>query len=161
MCLSSCVLAYEHLLARDALVRCRCSVCWNQNGHLHRDSWHVAGLKPLGGAQAPSVLQYAEIVKLIDVERPYYALFDVTAPSTLQTARVGMPVSGKFCTESAKGPEEHIPIGVGELGRHCAVLGSIACAAANPVKRRHYYLAARASLKLMDDLNFGKSDSHL
>lgn len=112
--------------------------------------WHVGILESHDQAEASHNLRYSDISKLIDVERPYYALYDVSAPSTLQSTCLGMPVSGKFRTESEKGPEEHLPIGVGELGRHTAVLGSIACAAANPVKHRHYYLAARGLFWLAD-----------
>ncbi len=117
----------------------------------HCDPWPVGVLFSDSRGVPPCDLQYADISELIDVQRPYYALFDVSAPGTLQTTRIGMPVSGKFRTESAMGREEGIPIGAGELARHCAVLGSIACAAANPVKQKHYYLAARAGHQLMED----------
>lgn len=55
-------------------------------------------------------------------------------------------VSGKFVAESARHQEASEPISCAELGRHCAAVGSIACALANPLKEQHYYLAARAAI---------------
>jgi hypothetical protein len=116
----------------------------------HCGPCYVGVLPSHNRAEEACSLQYADIAGLIDVEQPYYALFDVSAPRTLQTTYIHMPVSGKFRTESAMGREEGIPIGAGELARHCAVLGSVACAAANPVKRKHYYLAAKAGHRLLE-----------
>jgi hypothetical protein len=53
--------------------------------------------------------------------------------------------------------ESHNPYEVGtpmthaELCRHAAIVGELACAAANPLKIRHFYLALKSDFKLSGD----------
>ncbi|SEJ74360.1 hypothetical protein SAMN05216327_11810 [Dyadobacter sp. SG02] len=74
-----------------------------------------------------------EIFELIDVLPPYYALKDVAvSPGNFAVARIR--------TEQPLG-HEVFPISTSEASRHMAILGSVCCAVANPVKQKHYYLA--------------------
>jgi 3-hydroxymyristoyl/3-hydroxydecanoyl-(acyl carrier protein) dehydratase len=83
-----------------------------------------------------------EILKLIDVGAPYYALENLI-----------IDTDGSVC---AKVPIEQdlyyepLPISSSETGRHLAVLGSCACALNNPDKTKHYYLAASANATRKD-----------
>lgn len=90
------------------------------------------------GVSSPSTpLSYDDIIQLIDVQRPYYALFDMA-----QLAKAKKPtVRGYFLKESRRHEENGDPISGSELGRHSAIMGSVACALANPMKEKHYYLA--------------------
>ena len=92
----------------------------------------------LPGASSPATpLRYDDIIQLIDVQRPYYALFDMA-----QLGNSAVPtVRGYFLKESESHEENKDPISGSELGRHGAIMGSVACALANPVKDKHYYLA--------------------
>ncbi|GAQ81634.1 hypothetical protein KFL_000860060 [Klebsormidium nitens] len=92
----------------------------------------------LPGVSSPSTpLRYNDVIQLIDVQRPYYALFDMA-----QLSNAAKPtVRGYFLKESRRHEENGDPISGSELGRHSAIMGSVACALANPVKEKHYYLA--------------------
>lgn len=80
-----------------------------------------------------------EIFKLIDVHCPYYALKEVRADANnFATARIDI--------EQSLG-DEILPITVSETCRHLAILGSVCCAMANPVKQKHYYLAYSGTYK--------------
>ncbi len=78
-----------------------------------------------------------EILKLIDVSEPYYALDAlVSEPDGSLSSRI--PIQQDLFYEP-------LPISSSEAGRHLAVLGSCVCALHNPDKIKHYYLAASAN----------------
>ncbi len=77
------------------------------------------------------------ILQLIDVHPPYFALHEIrTYPD--QT------VSAKVQVEQPAGCETG-PVSFAEASRHMAILGSVSCALANPVKSKHFYLASRGT----------------
>lgn len=45
--------------------------------------------------------------------------------------------------ESANPLEKHAPMSHAEICRHAANVAEVACAAVNPVKQRHFYLAMK------------------
>lgn len=79
-----------------------------------------------------------EIFCLIDVHEPYYALKDVTVSANNHFA---------VCRIESEQPlgKEVSPVAASEASRHMAILGSLCCAMANPVKQKHYYLANRGT----------------
>jgi len=90
-----------------------------------------------------------EILKLIDVSDPYYALENlVCEPDGTVSAKV--PIQQNLFYEPS-------PISSSEGGRHLAVLGSCACALSNPNKIKHYYLAASANAT-RKDFNFNRKE---
>ncbi|MDP4209786.1 MAG: hypothetical protein Q8928_13315 [Bacteroidota bacterium] len=82
----------------------------------------------------------AEIIRhldLITVHKPYMALHSVHKHENC--------LFGTFPAEAH--PENEIyPITITEVGRHMAILGSLAVAMENPVKEEHYYLALHAEV---------------
>lgn len=77
------------------------------------------------------------ILQLIDVHPPYFALHEVRVyPDQTVTARIQ--------AEQPTGYENG-PVSCTEACRHMAILGSVSCALANPVKSRHFYLAGEGS----------------
>lgn len=73
---------------------------------------------------------------------PYFALRDL---SPLPPSSSGFPaVTGTFSREQALPPQDANSFCESELGRHGAILGSVAVAYSNPVKAKHYYLALDA-----------------
>lgn len=79
---------------------------------------------------------YDDIGPLICVTRPYYALEDLRSTVPGRATAV-IPV------QAPPGRQTQV-IGVGEVGRHLAVLGLSAAATSNPAAGRHFYLAHRA-----------------
>lgn len=73
-----------------------------------------------------------KLFELIDVQTPYFALQDVKFAENWVMATIS--------PESPLG-SEFKPISSAEACRHLAILGSVACAMANPVQSKHYYLA--------------------
>lgn len=85
---------------------------------------------------------YTDALPYIDVTPPYFALRDL---SPLPHCATGFPgVTGTFSREQVPPPQNANPFCGSELGRHAAILGSVAAAYANPVKAKHYYLALDA-----------------
>ncbi len=78
------------------------------------------------------------IIGSIGVTAPYYALKDLTISND--------EVSAEFAAEQPKNNEVG-GIAAAEVGRHLAVLGACALAWSNPVKKKHYYIAASAELR--------------
>ncbi|WP_460703803.1 hypothetical protein [Myceligenerans halotolerans] len=78
---------------------------------------------------------YDDIAPLICVTRPYYALEDLHSVTPGRVTAV-VPI------QAPPGRQTQV-IGVGEVGRHLAVLGLSAAATSSPVAGRHYYLAHR------------------
>ncbi len=77
-----------------------------------------------------------DLTKLIEVTSPYFALTNIT----IETDGY---ITAEFQTEMTE--HEEIPcISLSEVGRHIAILGSLAMAKENPVKEKHYYLACDA-----------------
>lgn len=81
---------------------------------------------------------FEDVKKLIEVKRPYYSLNKIK----LDTDVVSASVKSEQPMENEIGG-----IAAAEVGRHLAILGSCALAATNSDKRKHYYLAHRASLR--------------
>jgi len=86
-----------------------------------------------------------ENIPYIDVVAPYFALANLTtlAPSPPSTY---VTIACTFEREQAVHAECTF-FSNAELGRHLAILGSLAAAAANPIKQRHYYLALRCRMQ--------------
>ena len=77
----------------------------------------------------------------IDVTRPYFALHNIS----LEPGISGFPaVSATFNREQNAPPQNANSFCGSELGRHTAILGSLAAAYSNPTKAKHYYLALNA-----------------
>src|SRR5260370_12037832 len=80
-----------------------------------------------------------DVPSVICVPRPYFALSDlrqitpgeVSADISAETDPMGQAVS----------------IGIGEVGRHLAILGLCGAATVNPRSGRHFYLARTAHLQ--------------
>lgn len=79
---------------------------------------------------------YDDIAALICVTRPYYALQDLISTEPGQASAV-VPV------QASPGRQSQV-IGLGEAGRHLAILGLSAAATTNPMPGRCFYLASRA-----------------
>lgn len=86
-----------------------------------------------------------EILKLIDVGAPYFALENLVIDAE-NTVCARIPIQQDLYYEP-------LPISSSEAGRHLAVLGSCACALSNPNKLKHYYLASSANAT-RKDFNF-------
>jgi len=86
---------------------------------------------------------YTEALPYIDVTPPYFALrnLDLLPPSSTEFPAV----SGTFDREQAPPPQNANSFCGSELGRHAAILGSVAAAYSNPIKAKHYYLALDAT----------------
>ncbi len=85
---------------------------------------------------------YTDALPYIDVTPPYFALRNL---SPLPPSSSGFSaVAGTFSREQAPPPRNANPFCECELGRHAAILGSVAAAYSNPVKEKHYYLALDA-----------------
>ena len=90
---------------------------------------------------------YTDALPYIDVTPPYFALRDLSA---LLPSSSGFPgVAGAFRREQAPPPRNANSFCGSELGRHGAILGSVAAAYSNPVKTKHYYLALDAIVDLV------------
>ena len=86
---------------------------------------------------------YTDALPNIDVTPPYFALRNLSPLPPSPTT--GLPaVTGTFTREQVPPPQNANPFCGSELGRHAAILGSVAAAYANPVKAKHYYLALDA-----------------
>lgn len=73
-----------------------------------------------------------DMLALIDINPPYFAFEEITQENDFLFANV--PVQQPLGNEVG-------PISAAEASRHLAILGVCACALANPVQKRHYYLA--------------------
>jgi 3-hydroxymyristoyl/3-hydroxydecanoyl-(acyl carrier protein) dehydratase len=93
-----------------------------------------------------------EIFKIIDVNKPYFALQNLTYHSD-GTVTAIIPIEQHLGYEPT-------PITSSESGRHLAVLGSCVCALNNPNKTRHYYLAASANATRKDFDFFGEKPGY-
>ncbi|MCJ1371066.1 hypothetical protein MMC20_002281 [Loxospora ochrophaea] len=86
---------------------------------------------------------YTAALPYIDVTPPYFALRNLSLLS--QPSSTNFPViCGNFSREQASPPQNANPFCSSELGRHLAILGTVAAAYSNPVKAKHYYLALDA-----------------
>ena len=63
---------------------------------------------------------------------------------------VGSTVRAVVERESQNKCEPYTPMAFAEICRHIANVGELACAAANPVKERHFYLAITGSFQLAE-----------
>ena len=85
---------------------------------------------------------YTDALPYIDVAAPYFALQNLSA---LPDSATGFPtVGGTFRREQSIPSQNANSFCGSELGRHTAILGSLAAAFSNPVKAKHYYLALDA-----------------
>jgi 3-hydroxymyristoyl/3-hydroxydecanoyl-(acyl carrier protein) dehydratase len=75
----------------------------------------------------------SELQSLIAVRPPYFAL--------KQIHKANQTVFAEFNTDF-QSTEENSNMSLAEVGRHMAILGSLAVANSNPVKNKHYYLAS-------------------
>lgn len=73
-----------------------------------------------------------ELVDLIEVSEPYFALRNVRTIENKVIADVPIQLVKH---------DENADISLAEVGRHLAILGSLCVANANPQKSKHYYLA--------------------
>ncbi|WAM26842.1 MULTISPECIES: hypothetical protein [Myxococcus] len=93
-------------------------------------------LETLSGLAPHTLLTHADLYPRICVRDPYYALKDVTVMGEGEVvARI--PVQQDPDAEAG-------PIGLGEAGRHLAILGSCASALMSPKDGQHFYLACGA-----------------
>jgi hypothetical protein len=81
-----------------------------------------------------------ELRKLIAVTEPYYALSNLHQHDDVLAATLPLQQTNHL---------EPFGMGIPEIGRHMAILGSLALANANPVKEKHYYLATHAIVERM------------
>lgn len=88
------------------------------------------------------VYKQEELLELIDVNPPYFALQNVSLEDGVLSADV--PVEQPLGNEAG-------PISAAEASRHLAILGVCSCALANPTKKRHYYLAYRGIYERVGD----------
>ncbi len=85
------------------------------------------------------------ILQLIDVHPPYFALHEIRIyPDQTVSARVQI--------EQPTGYESG-PVSCAEASRHMAILGSVSCSFANPVKSRHFYLAGEGSYQQINGVS--------
>eukprot|EP00611_Tribonema_gayanum_P027709 TRINITY_DN6928_c0_g2_i2.p1 TRINITY_DN6928_c0_g2~~TRINITY_DN6928_c0_g2_i2.p1 ORF type:complete len:360 (-),score=50.75 TRINITY_DN6928_c0_g2_i2:1051-2130(-) len=82
------------------------------------------------------------LLRLIDVGFPYNKL------EQLRRSDDGLSAFASVRRESDCSHEPFSPMTLAELARHSAILGSIAAAAANPLKSKHYYLATQGECEL-------------
>ncbi|WNZ62631.1 hypothetical protein QEG98_02020 [Myxococcus sp. MxC21-1] len=93
-------------------------------------------LETLSGLAPHTLLTHADLYPRICVRDPYYALKDVTVMGEGEVvARI--PVQQDPDAEAG-------PIGLGEAGRHLAILGSCASALMSPKDGQHFYGVRRA-----------------
>lgn len=79
-----------------------------------------------------------ELTQLIEVTKPYYAFQGIAEENNILKGIVCKEFESTFETEG---------MSYSEAGRHLAILGSLAIAKTNPIKKRHYYLANKANVK--------------
>ena len=84
----------------------------------------------------------AQLEWVISAQAPYCQLQDV------QLSADKSCVSCIAARESLLHGEAHTPMAQWELLRHAANAGEFACAAVNPVKKRHYYLSISSGYEL-------------
>ena len=77
----------------------------------------------------------------ICVSEPYFALHNLEQTANFLRASI----HPQHLSQRESGP-----ITGAEAGRHLAILGSCAAALTNPLAERHFYLARRADLRLLD-----------
>lgn len=101
---------------------------------------------------AATLIPDDEILKIIDVNKPYFALQNLTSHAD-GTVTAIIPIEQHLGFEPK-------PITSSESGRHLAVLGSCVCALNNPNKIRHYYLASSANATRKDFDFFGEKPEY-
>jgi len=89
-----------------------------------------------------------ELLNNISVTTPYFALTDIKELDEYIYASIEVELND---------PEEKMPISTPEVGRHLAILGSLALSKANPLKEKHYYLATEAIIVRMSEHESKKS----
>lgn len=87
-------------------------------------------------------VELADICNLIEVTEPYFALSNLRLNGNKIEADIPLEHTGHM---------EPFGMSIAEVGRHMAILGSIALARVNPVKQKHYYLATDAYLERFHD----------
>ena len=97
--------------------------------------WVNRPLMPLSEAAPYTVLSAQELYPRICVRDPYFALKDVTVLPGEVVARVPVQMASDA---------EAMPLGLGEAGRHLAILGSCGAALVAPKDGQHFYLASAA-----------------
>lgn len=110
--------------------------------------------QPIGAITNPRLYQDAEhagINKLIEVTEPYFALTNIRFNNNTIEADVPLEHTSHM---------EPFGMSIAEVGRHMAILGSIALARINPVKKKHYYLATDAYLERFHDKPGGAGIYH-
>ena len=85
---------------------------------------------------------YTDALPYIDVTPPYFALHNLSPLQPSSTGLLG--VTGTFIRDQAPPVNSATSFCGSELGRHAAIIGSVAAAYTNPVKTKHYYLALEA-----------------
>ncbi|WP_375742473.1 hypothetical protein NR800_25800 [Corallococcus interemptor] len=97
--------------------------------------WMAEPRMPLSDAAPYTVLSAQELYPRICVRDPYFALKDVTVLPGEVVARVPVQMAPDA---------EAMPLGLGEAGRHLAILGSCGAALVAPKDGQHFYLASAA-----------------
>lgn len=94
------------------------------------------------GLKVSSNEEINQLLKLIAVKPPYFALSNIERKGEYLQATVPLEQT-----------EHNEPDGMctAEVGRHLAILGSLAVADGNPRKEKHYYLASEATLERVTD----------
>lgn len=87
-----------------------------------------------------------DLIRLIDVSHPYFALTQVRQIGQMIMANIPVDLHDH---------NEQTDISMAEVGRHLAILGSLAMAEANPKKEKHFYLATEAILERTTAANSG------
>lgn len=99
-------------------------------------------IKTGAGQKSSSLLEINDLLKLIAVTQPYFALSNLKKDGDFLQATIPLEQI-----------DHNEPAGMctAEVGRHLAILGSLAMAEANPRKEKHYYLASEATLERVTD----------
>jgi hypothetical protein len=85
----------------------------------------------------------SDVLSNISVTSPYFALKNIRVVDEF--------IYANFNVELFE-PDEIMPITAAEVGRHMAILGSLALSKSNPKKERHYYLATDAVIVRKSDV---------
>jgi hypothetical protein len=97
---------------------------------------------------APLLINKNDLFNLISIEEPYFALRNIFIDDK-NFASAELPIEQPIGSEIA-------PISMAEATRHLATLGSVCCAYANPLKKKHYYLPHAGLYKRVStNTNFG------
>ena len=106
----------------------------------------LAVSSPLAPAKLPGLahqlgtVAVADLLELLDVQEPYL---------NLDALEIGPDTAwGRASRESLMHSEIASPMSFGEMCRHVANVGAVACASANPVRTPHMYLALKSTYKM-------------